>query len=84
MQSLTDFYTNSSEKRSSTRKKPWPEFDHIIEYVNEVAIENQQLDRRRKSKERSRILRILELGCGDGRFAEYLDKHLNMSLYILE
>lgn len=43
MQSLTDFYTNSSEKRSSTRKKPWPEFDHIIEYVNSVAIENQQL-----------------------------------------
>ena len=42
MQSLTDFYTNLSEKRSSTRKKPWLEFDHILTYINEVALADQQ------------------------------------------
>lgn len=75
MQSLTDFYTNSSEKRSSTRKKPWPEFDHILTYINEVALANQQKIGEGKAKKEVEPLRILELGCGDGRFAEYLDKH---------
>ena len=75
MQSLTDFYTNSSEKRSSTRKKPWPEFDHILTYINEVALANQQRIGEGKAKKEAEPLRILELGCGDGRFAEYLDKH---------
>lgn len=59
-QQLADFYTQSADKRFHTRRRPWPEFAFIAEYIN-------QLDQDH--------LTILELGCGDGRLYTYLIEH---------
>lgn len=60
---LQTFYDNQAEKFSGTRKRHWPEFDHIIEYI-------------KKSFPTKKQLRILELGCGDGRLLGVLEAAL--------
>jgi len=60
--SLSKFYTLASKKWSWTRNRPWPEFDHI----------RNELDSYR-SRLKNKPIVILELGCGDWRFAEFLD-----------
>lgn len=59
-QDLADFYTQSAYKRHHTRRRDWPEFAHIAEYINLI---NQE------------SLTILEVGCGDGRLYGYLVEH---------
>ena len=60
---LADFYTAEAEKFYNTRKKNiWPEFDHILSQINQI-----QKD----------YIYILELGCGDGRFYEFLKINCN-------
>jgi len=66
--SLSEFYTESSVKRNGTRKRPRPEFEYIRKEIEEY-IHNKQYN----------PITILELGCGDGRFAEYIDKQKDFS-----
>ncbi|MFA7284426.1 MAG: class I SAM-dependent methyltransferase [Candidatus Absconditabacterales bacterium] len=68
---LAHFYTNQAQKRTDTRKKHRPEFDHILSDIQNSVV--AQAIKTSKSK-----LRIVELGCGDGRFADYLDQHLHI------
>jgi 2-polyprenyl-3-methyl-5-hydroxy-6-metoxy-1,4-benzoquinol methylase len=60
---LQKFYDTEAEKFSGTRKRNRPEFAYIRDMIKEVFPH-------RKS------LRILELGCGDGRLLDYLGKEL--------
>lgn len=62
---LSKFYTNSRKKRTDTRKKNRPEFEIIVDEI-----------RRWEWRNKKKKLFIVELGCGDGRFAMYLDQHL--------
>lgn len=75
VETLSEFYTESSEKRTNTRKKPWPEFEFIL---NEVS--NSKLVSNATAWKKKTIM-ILELGCGDGRFAEYLDQNMNIEFH---
>lgn len=64
-QNLKDFYNQKAQDFHHTRKKHWPEIDHIISSI--------------KDKDKKNI-NILELGCGDGRLLNYLndlDKNIN-------
>jgi ubiquinone/menaquinone biosynthesis C-methylase UbiE len=60
---LQTFYDNQAEKFSGTRKRHWPEFDHIVSYI-------------KKSFPNNKPLRVLELGCGDGRLLSVLQEAL--------
>lgn len=57
---LADFYTQSAHKWHHTRRRDWPEFDHITDYINLMDQE---------------YLTILEVWCGDGRLYGYLVEH---------
>ncbi len=59
-QDLAYFYTQSAHKRHHTRRRDWPEFEHIANYINTIDLDH---------------LTILEVGCGDGRLYGYLVEH---------
>lgn len=59
-QDLADFYTQSAHKRHHTRRRDWPEFEHIADYINMIDWDH---------------LTVLEVGCGDGRLYGYLVEH---------
>ena len=59
-QDLANFYTAEAEKFYNTRKKNIrPEFEHILYEINSIPKDD---------------IYILELGCGDGRFYDFLSK----------
>ena len=64
---LQKFYDNQAEKFSGTRKRHWPEFDHIISYI-------------KKAFQTKKALRILELGCGDGRLVWVLESSFGKTI----
>jgi ubiquinone/menaquinone biosynthesis C-methylase UbiE len=66
--SLQHFYDHQAQKFTGTRKKHWPEFDHILQAMKW----HIQQDQTKK---------ILELGCGDGRFARILKTSLSHADY---
>jgi tRNA G46 methylase TrmB len=68
--SLSKFYDQAHEKRTDTRIREWPEFALIGKHI-EIMI-----DRSNRTKDNKTMI-IVELGCGDGRFAQYLSNHLN-------
>ena len=59
-QNLADFYTQSAHKWHHTRRRDWPEFAHIAQYINTIDQDH---------------LTVLEVGCGDGRLYSYLIEH---------
>lgn len=65
-QNLADFYTQSADKRHHTRRRDWPEFRYIAEYINKID---------------QNSLTVLELGCGDGRLHTYLVKHCPLKIF---
>lgn len=52
------FYASTADEFSATRQQPWPGFDGILPYI--------------PAGEKSRPIRVLDVGCGNGRFASYL------------
>ena len=58
-ESVKNFYNAQAEKFSGTRKKQWPEFFYIKQEVEKILSQKWKI-------------RILELGCGDGRLYRYL------------
>ena len=56
-QKLQQFYDAQAEKFVSTRRKHRPEFEHLLAAI--------------PVKKRGK-LKVLEIGCGGGRFAAYL------------
>lgn len=59
---LETFYDTQAQKFSQTRQRHWPEFVYIAEII-------QKLPQKK--------IKILELGCGDGRLLQYLQEHTN-------
>ena len=60
-QQLKEFYDLQAEKFSKTRKRPWPEFFYIAEEVEKILSKQDRV-------------KILELGCGDGRLYRFLEE----------
>ncbi|MFZ1757355.1 MAG: class I SAM-dependent methyltransferase, partial [Caldilineaceae bacterium] len=52
------FYASTADEFNATRQQPWPGFDGILPYI--------------PAGEKSRPIRVLDVGCGNGRFASYL------------
>ncbi len=52
------FYASTADEFSATRQQPWPGFDGILPYIP-PGVKGQPL-------------RVLDVGCGNGRFASYL------------
>ena len=52
------FYVSTAHEFSATRQQPWPGFDGILPYIPVGT--------------KSRPIRVLDVGCGNGRFASYL------------
>ena len=65
------FYRQSSQQFSDTRSRPWPGW---IEVVNRPPFAGPQHSRR------STPVRVLDVGCGNGRFARFLDHHLEIPI----
>lgn len=65
-QDLKNFYDNQSTNFHISRKKSWPEFEHIIWVIK---------------KNKSKNINILELWCWDWRFAKHLDENVNKMMY---
>jgi ubiquinone/menaquinone biosynthesis C-methylase UbiE len=61
-QQLADIYDSQATKFSSTRHKVWPEFAYILDDIQ-------------KHKQTHQHVRILEVGCGDGRLVRALLEH---------
>lgn len=60
MDELRDFYDTNAERFHQTRKKHRPEFDLLIKEINALTKDH---------------IRIVEYGCGSGRFFGYLQEH---------
>ena len=62
---LEHFYDAKAEHYSETRKKHWHELDHILDWI--------------KNSDQKE-LRIVELGCGDGRTFTEIKKHTDKKI----
>lgn len=58
---LKIFYDQEAKKYHQTRKKYWKEGETLVNYIQQHF--------------QGREIRILEFGCGSGRFASYLSEH---------
>jgi len=65
-ESLAHFYSTHANDFSRTRKKHRPEIDSIINYINTLP---------------QKSIRLLELGCGDGRLLSYIEKNCNKQIH---
>lgn len=63
---LQEFYDSTAETFSGTRQRIWPEFVHMADSVREYAGKRT-------------TLRVLELGCGDGRLLTYLKENTDIT-----
>ncbi|GHV23343.1 hypothetical protein FACS189428_6720 [Clostridia bacterium] len=59
---LQDFYNHEAKKYYETRKKFWQEGDLILQALETLSASGKKLN-------------ILEIGCGSGRFASFLQDH---------
>ena len=57
---LAHFYTENAKKYYQTRQKHWTDGQYFLDYIKSLNLEKP---------------RILELGCGGGRFLSYLKEH---------
>jgi len=64
-ESLAHFYSTHAEDFSHSRKKHRPEIDSIIAHINTLPQKN---------------IRLLELGCGDGRLLTYIEKNCDKKI----
>lgn len=78
---LQNFYDSEAEKFSSTRKRHWPEFDHILKHIDDYL---KTKEKRGNNTMENATLRILELGCGDGRLMWVIEEALIETWVILE
>ncbi|HMY81000.1 MAG TPA: class I SAM-dependent methyltransferase [Candidatus Absconditabacterales bacterium] len=67
--SLSEFYSTEQKKWTGTRIRKWPEFAYCIERIKTYYSESKT------------PIHIVELGCGDGRFAQSLDEELDPGTY---
>ncbi|MEY4579896.1 MAG: hypothetical protein RL701_4599, partial [Pseudomonadota bacterium] len=65
------FYASIASEWSDSRKQPWPGFERILQRVTE----RRELVNRANPANPTQVLRVLDLGCGDGRFAQFLADH---------
>ena len=57
------FYTRHAREFSATRRAPWPGWERVLEPLGEPV-------------RRTGVLRLLDVGCGNGRFARFLAQRL--------
>lgn len=57
---LAHFYTENAKKYYQTRQKHWTDGQYFLDYIKSLNLDKP---------------RILELGCGGGRFLSYFKEH---------
>ncbi len=62
---IRTFYNKQAGRFHITRRKFWPEFQHVLDQIEKMKGKN---------------IKILELWCGDGRFYRYLKEHSSKSI----
>jgi SAM-dependent methyltransferase len=67
---LQDFYNQEAKKYHETRKKYWKEGELILEAMTTLMEQSSPQGKGEKKR-----INILEIGCGSGRFANYLSNH---------
>lgn len=93
---LQEFYDSQAEKFSNTRQRERPEFEYILIEIKKIiariekdSYENkspllQKKDKShwasRASNTATRRLRIVDLGCGDGRLLWYLQENIDYEI----
>ncbi len=68
---LQAFYDTAADSFSGTRKRHWPEFTYILEYLQTHFANHIHSQK---------ALRIVELWCGDGRLLGFLQEHLGCEI----
>jgi tRNA (uracil-5-)-methyltransferase TRM9 len=61
----TTFYSQIAEDFDSTRQQSWPGWSQLVENLQQLAA--------------TMPLKVLDLGCGNGRLGEFLAENLNLS-----
>ena len=62
------FYQSVAYSFSETRQTPWKGWGKVVEIINDV-LKNEKI-------------KILDLGCGNGRFLEYIKKSFSNYEYV--
>jgi len=68
------FYRQCSQQFSDTRSRPWPGWNEVVNRPPFVRPEHSR---------RSTPIRVLDVGCGNGRFGRFLDHHLEIPICYL-
>lgn len=60
-----DFYRITAQNFSRTRNHPWPGWEKLLPYLNPAS---------------DKSLSVLDIGCGNGRFAQFLTENLGVKI----
>ena len=67
------FYQSVAKDFSATRKKPWEGWDRAVKIMKKEL---------RKVEGEDKIIKILDLGCGNGRFFEFINSRITNINYV--
>ncbi len=58
-----DFYSITAQQFSATRQTPWAGWEQLLPFLEKICLDS------------TRPIRVLDIGCGNGRFAHWLSDH---------
>jgi SAM-dependent methyltransferase len=89
-----DFYKKTANSFDQTRRRPWEGWDRLATEIRNSKFENQNKSESPNSKSKtltiknklaahgSQLKAVLDLGCGNARFAEFLSQHYSKLKYV--